>query len=153
MPIRPQLRQFYGRQWRTETRPRILARAQNKCEQCQAPNRQTVVRNHRDYPGWWFEFEGGTAHDNTGATQGAIRLSEAPGMELVESGPGARLTEIVLTVAHLNQTAGDDRDENLKALCQWCHLHHDRAQHTHNSRETRLTRKDASRPLLQEMIA
>jgi hypothetical protein len=51
---------------------------------------------------------------------------------------------IVLTVAHLNHVAGDDRDENLKALCQWCHLNYDRQHHA----ETRSIRKDAARPLL-----
>ena len=51
---------------------------------------------------------------------------------------------VVLTVAHLNHTPGDDRDENLKALCQWCHLHHDAGHH----KETRATRKDATRGLL-----
>jgi hypothetical protein len=53
---------------------------------------------------------------------------------------------IVLTVAHLNHVAGDERDENLMALCQWCHLHYDRAQHS----QTRCKRKDATRPLIAE---
>lgn len=48
--------------------------------------------------------------------------------------------------AHLNHVSGDDRDENLKALCQWCHLQYDKLQH----HETRATRKDSARPLLQE---
>ncbi len=51
---------------------------------------------------------------------------------------------IVLTVAHLNHVAGDDRDENLLALCQWCHLNYDKLHH----KETRSARKDAARPLL-----
>ncbi len=55
-----------------------------------------------------------------------------------------RWVRIVLTVAHLNHQAGDDRDENLKALCQWCHLNFDKVHHA----ETRATRKDAARPLL-----
>lgn len=51
---------------------------------------------------------------------------------------------VVITVAHLNHIAGDDRDENLAALCQWCHLIHDLSHH----QRTRATRKDAARPLL-----
>jgi hypothetical protein len=54
------------------------------------------------------------------------------------------MVHIVLTVAHLNHTPGDDRDENLQALCQWCHLTHDLQDH----HETRAARKDASRPLI-----
>jgi hypothetical protein len=61
----------------------------------------------------------------------------------VPKGP-RRTIRCVLTVAHLNHTSGDDRDENLKALCQWCHLHYD-LQHHH---ETRAARKDAARPLI-----
>lgn len=33
---------------------------------------------------------------------------------------------VVLTVAHLNRDTADNRDENLKALCQNCHFEHDR---------------------------
>ncbi|MGH9665551.1 MAG: hypothetical protein ACRD9L_14090 [Bryobacteraceae bacterium] len=61
--------------------------------------------------------------------------------------PGsARLTRIVLTIAHLNHTPGDDREENLKALCQWCHLNYDKLHH----HETRAARKDRARPLLRQ---
>ena len=32
---------------------------------------------------------------------------------------------VILTVAHLNHIPADCRDENLKALCQRCHLRYD----------------------------
>jgi hypothetical protein len=54
---------------------------------------------------------------------------------------------VVLTVAHLDHTPGHDDDDNLKALCQWCHLHYDFEHH----KQTRATRKDAARPLLKEL--
>lgn len=38
MPIRPELKQFYGVEWKTVTRPRILARAKNCCEWCGISN-------------------------------------------------------------------------------------------------------------------
>ena len=34
MPVRPELRHFYGYHWRHVVRPRILARAHGKCERC-----------------------------------------------------------------------------------------------------------------------
>ena len=34
--------------------------------------------------------------------------------------------KVILTVAHLNHIISDNRPENLKALCQRCHLNHDR---------------------------
>ncbi|MES2135770.1 MAG: hypothetical protein V4502_01750 [Pseudomonadota bacterium] len=59
---------------------------------------------------------------------------------------GSKRVLVQCGVAHLNHIAGDDRDENLKALCQWCHLNHDKLHH----HETRAARKDAARPLLRE---
>lgn len=36
---------------------------------------------------------------------------------------------VILTVAHLNHTPEDCRPENLKAMCQGCHLAYDREHH------------------------
>jgi hypothetical protein len=33
--------------------------------------------------------------------------------------------KVVLSTAHLNHDRRDDSDQNLKALCQFCHLKHD----------------------------
>ena len=49
--------------------------------------------------------------------------------------------KVVLTVAHLNHIEMDCRDENLRAMCQLCHLSYDREQHQANSRKTRRSRK------------
>lgn len=146
MPIRPELRKFYGPHWKKVIRPRILARAGDKCENCAAPNHTTVLRAFA----WWTPANAtSTAFWATGGQ---------PLQELPWAGPGIpptirgfpfhdrmHWTGIVLTVAHLNHIPGDDRDENLKALCQWCHLDHDKDHH----KATRATRKDAGRPLLQ----
>lgn len=50
---------------------------------------------------------------------------------------------VVLTVAHLNHTPEDCRPENLKAMCQRCHLRYDHDHHQRNARETRRSRKAA----------
>lgn len=39
-------------------------------------------------------------------------------------------SKVVLTVAHLDHNKNNNRFQNLAALCQRCHLHHDRHQHT-----------------------
>lgn len=148
MPIRADLRHFYGREWRTITRPRILARAGDKCEECGAPNHQVVLRAY----GWWTpggraatEFKHGFAR--------TVAFIQLPWRchQTLQTACFPRETchwvGIVLTVAHLNHVAGDDRDENLKALCQWCHLNYDKLHH----KETRATRKDGARPLLAVM--
>ena len=49
----------------------------------------------------------------------------------------------MLTVAHLNHDTTDNRDENLKAMCQRCHLRMDNELHVRNARATRMARKAA----------
>lgn len=140
MPIRPELRHFYGREWRERTRPRILARAGNCCEQCGKPNRRRVwVISLSPGSQFWTLTKSRQAWhycDGEKAGSGTYQVSYYP-ME-------PRRIRVVLTIAHLNHQAGDDREENLKALCQWCHLNHDKEHH----HETRAARKDQARPLL-----
>jgi hypothetical protein len=137
VPIRADLRHYYGRDWRIVVRPRILARAENRCEQCGVPNHTKVKRIR----GFWLEEGASWAF-------GAFRRWRTPaGGDWHKEGDPAgrvRVVRIVLTIAHLNHKAGDDRDENLRAWCQWCHLHHDAVHHA----ESRAIRKDAARPLL-----
>ncbi len=137
MPIRKEFRGFYGRAWRNEVRPRILARAGNKCEQCGVPNHATVFR----IGGSWLEV-------HVHWYQGVRKLwRDSDGSPLSKRPEGKRRkVTVVLTVAHLNHTPGDDRGENLQALCQFHHLAWDKGHHA----ETRAIRKDAARPLLRE---
>lgn len=47
-------------------------------------------------------------------------------------------SKVVLTVAHVHDPAPENcTPGNLAALCQRCHLNHDRAHHLANSAETR----------------
>jgi len=148
MPIKPELRYLYGKEWRYVTRPRILARAGDKCEQCGKPHQKTVtvmslsvggrlVQFWRSSPRLWIRC-------SDRATFPAKPFERAYWKE-----GRAHDVFVLLTVAHLNHVSGDDRDENLKALCQWCHLNYDKLHH----HETRATRKDASRPLLADAMA
>lgn len=45
--------------------------------------------------------------------------------------------KIVLTVAHLDHTPENCGDENLKAMCQRCHLRYDREHHAETAKATR----------------
>lgn len=44
---------------------------------------------------------------------------------------------VVLTTAHLNHTPEDCDDDNLRAMCQGCHLHYDKDHHAQTRAETR----------------
>ncbi len=45
-------------------------------------------------------------------------------------------TKIVLTIAHLDQHPENNEPNNLAALCQRCHLNHDRPFHIVNRKRT-----------------
>jgi glyoxylase-like metal-dependent hydrolase (beta-lactamase superfamily II) len=129
MPIRPSERHRYPQDWKT-IRARILERAAQCCEFCGIEH-GAIGRRRRD--GTFERFEG--------------REIEVASLE------GVRLTRIVLTIAHLDHTPENNDAANLRALCQRCHLLHDRGQHIRNARETRARRLDAARPLLSVMEA
>jgi len=127
MPIRPSDRHRYPKDW-TAIRARILERAGNRCEFCGLEN---GVIGRRRPDGSFERWDGiGTAH----ASLDRIRLAR-----------------IVLTIAHLDHTPENNAESNLRALCQRCHLLHDREQHIRNARENRVRRLDAARPLLSIM--
>jgi hypothetical protein len=146
MPIRPEFRHFYlGDSW-AEARGRVLERAGHRCEQCHKPNREAVW-TFRAYDGsqWWSWTLGRRQVwiDCKTGTRMKFALTTTKAAEAQTNGL-MRIVRVVLTVAHLNHKPGDDRLENLKAFCQWCHLHYDKLHH----HETRGSRKDAARPLL-----
>jgi len=46
--------------------------------------------------------------------------------------------KIVLTIAHMNHDTADNRDENLKALCQRCHNRYDMPNRVKNRKAKKL---------------
>lgn len=55
-------------------------------------------------------------------------------------------TRVVLATAHLDHNPGNNHQRNLAALCQRCHLAHDRPEHR-RQRWITLFRRRASRDL------
>ncbi|WP_372584609.1 hypothetical protein [Mycobacteroides abscessus] len=90
MPIRPENRDRYPKDWLKISRRIRLVRAQSQCEcvgECGRNTHRGRCPNRQGLPAY---------------------------------GTGSR---VILTVAHLNHTPEDCRDENLRAMCQGCHLH------------------------------
>jgi hypothetical protein len=56
-------------------------------------------------------------------------------------GTGSR---VVLTVAHLDHTPENCHDDNLRAMCQGCHLHYDRDHHAQTAEATRRAALEAT---------
>lgn len=93
-----------------------------------------IRKEQRDkYPANWKAISNRIRFERSGGyceCQGECGLHE--GRRCTEKhGRAARYAngKVVLTVAHLNHEPSDCRDENLKAMCQRCHLRYDRDLH------------------------
>ncbi len=143
MPIRPELRKYYGPEWVKTIRPGVLSRAGNRCQQCGKPNHSVAYVYCEKVDGkrvqYWVGQGGSVWRDSFGV---ALPRSRWPARGM------PRKIRVILQVAHLNHVPGDNREENLRALCGWCHLHWDAGEH----RNTRAERKDAQRPLLSNPV-
>ena len=115
MPIKKEL---YPANW-PEISTATRDRAGNKCESCGVPNHALGVR---DRFGAWHDLS-------------EFLDPETINQYLFYTWP-VKLIKIILTVAHLNQNPADNRPENLKCLCQRCHLNHDRPWNVTKIRET-----------------
>jgi len=132
MPIRPENRARYPKDWK-EISASIRARAGNRCEgspnfpSCRAPNRTL---------GYWRNSEFvpmPLALREAGATKGSsVACSD---------GTTIKIIEIVLTVAHLDHMPENCEPENLRAMCQRCHLNYDKDHHAETRRRVRMEAK------------
>lgn len=108
MPIKPENKHLYPDNWKTEIRPSILERANNCCEFCGVQN---------------YSFRYKFDHDEILPPNSNVSLKQ--------------YSKIVLTIAHLDHNPTNNHPDNLKALCQKCHLNYDKEQHMYNSALTR----------------
>lgn len=125
----------YPRDWKA-IRAAILTRANNACEQCRAPNGVVITRGEKgSRDEGTYMLEDGTVRDAvTGADRGLARGSE------YEMGT---ILRVVLTVAHLDHDEKNNDPANLRALCQRCHLAHDREDNARRRRENARSAKAA----------
>lgn len=126
MPIRPELKYFYPIDWPQVSQWVRFVRARGRCERCGRPHGETVSR--LDDGRWWDDAQA-IWRDGSGGKA----PSPAPGTDA-----GVRTTKVVLAAAHLdhNPSHCGRKHRNIRALCQRCHLLHDRAEHR---RQIRLT--------------
>jgi len=103
MPISPENRARYPKDWKAISARIRFDRAGGRCEcagECGIDHGDRCSAEH------------GKANPMTGST-------------------------VVLTTAHLDHTPENCGDDNLRAMCQRCHLRLDRHLHAKNSRKTR----------------
>jgi 5-methylcytosine-specific restriction endonuclease McrA len=117
MPIKPENKARYGKDW-PAVRKRILQREEYRCKRCRAPDRERIARGAGRHAGTYMTADAQLYDAETGellAEQHRHSDYELDHMVL-----------IVLTIAHLDQIPEHNDDDNLAALCQRCHLQHDR---------------------------
>jgi hypothetical protein len=127
----PMDRSKYPTDWPAISR-RIREREGQRCKWCKAPNGKLVARGCGSDSGTFMLENGDVFNDRSGERLGCARGSEYD---------AKTFTRIVLTVAHLDQDTTNNDDANLAALCQKCHLAHDKEQHIATARATRRGRK------------
>jgi 5-methylcytosine-specific restriction endonuclease McrA len=132
MPIKAENKSRYPANW-PEIRERILRRALHCCEQCGVPNGTIIVRGIEGDAGTYMNDEGRVFDAESGEYLGRYQMSD-----YACTGKGVK---IVLTIAHLDHVPEHCDDDNLKALCQRCHLAYDAEHHAANARKTRRARK------------
>lgn len=125
----------YPTNWKTEIRPAILERDGHACKFCKVPNRILVCRGFWKGKEVWQNDDGQIYDASNGEYYGDSYVGD------VWIGEKYRLTEIILTIAHLDRDNSNNEPENLAALCQRCHLNHDKDQHRANSRKTNEAKK------------
>ena len=113
MPIRPALRWYYPIDWPQLSHWVRFIRARGHCEHCGRPHGQ-MIQCVSD--GRWHDPKSGTWSDRFG--KAAPPPNDIP-----------RHTNVVLAAAHLDHDPSNNRPSNLRALCQRCHMHHDRPHH------------------------
>lgn len=117
MPINPELKHLYPRDWKAISHRIRFERAGGKCERCGAPH---LAWRREDSPNQFFE----TLED---AALAAVNIHE----------DDVAITRIVLTTAHLDHDPTNNNEDNLAALCQRCHLAHDLPHHLISRRVNR----------------
>lgn len=125
MPIKPENKARYPSNWK-EIRKQILERAQHRCEFCNLQNHAIGYRYQGE-----FVYMPGALRD-AGAKVGDV-IACADGSTI-------KIIRIVLTIAHMDHTPENCQPENLKALCQRCHLAYDAEHHAQTAHATRRSR-------------
>jgi len=123
----------YPSNWKTEIRPIIMKRANNRCEFCGVKH-YSVGNWNSD--GNFIPTAGNITHDAAG--NGELTYKEA--REIVnyfKDFSENKLIVIVLTIAHLDHDIKNNDFSNLKALCQRCHNRYDISYRSANRRKNK----------------
>ena len=115
----------YPANWKSEIRPAILERANHKCEFCGVENYKYIFRGYLNSGTEVYQDAEGNIYI---AANSCLILMYDFETEIRAKGKD-RAIKVVLTIAHLDHDIQNNDYSNLKALCQQCHLRHDKHHH------------------------
>lgn len=130
MPIQLRYRWLYPIDWPQLSALIRFERAKGRCEICGRPHGREI--RHLGDGRWWDE-ESRTWRNGRGRALSRLALPA--------DDAAVRITKVVLAAAHLDHDPTNNRPRNLKALCQRCHMLHDREEHHRRRWITRRMRK------------
>ncbi|MGI4876673.1 MAG: hypothetical protein ACRYG4_04235 [Janthinobacterium lividum] len=131
MPIRPEQKWYYPIDWPQLSAVVRFDRAKGRCERCRRPHGRRVFHLG---DGRWFDVDLDSWRDGRGRL---LRRLPPPGQLVFPQGRLVDLagetpipmTRVFVSCAHLDHDPGNNAPRNLAALCQRCHLEHDRPEH------------------------
>ncbi len=132
MPIKREFRWLYPVDWPQLSSMVRFGRAAGRCQCCRRPHGADVV--HLRDGRWW---DATVEIWRNGRGQVLSRLQPPALLHGIK----LRTTRVYLATAHMDHDPTNNRPGNLKALCQRCHLAHDRAEHQRRRRVTLFRRK------------
>ena len=131
MPISRHHRWLYPIDWRELSASIRFRRAKGRCEGCGRPHGRVVLHQG---DGRWWDDERQAWRDGDGRT---VRRLPPPHSVIDRT----RLTSVVLSACHRNHDPTNNHERNLAALCQRCHILHDKTEHLRRRRLTYLARR------------
>lgn len=144
MPIKPENKALYPKNWKEISHFIIHERAKNKCEVCGVNNHAV---GYRDGNGDFVMPDRGNDRDYyaglglSAVTKKMLTYKNAVMMAEIANdyyNSGFKYIVIVLTTAHLDHNPENCDYSNLKAMCQKCHNNYDRKHRDQTIRENKL---------------
>ena len=117
-------RERYNQDWEMTSLRIRTVRAQNRCEQCGIHNLAIIKR-----------FKEGIYRQATvDELRQLFEIRASFGVKEMTAIRMMKLTKVIITVAHLDHNEKNDDESNLRALCQRCHILHDKVDNRIRSR-------------------
>lgn len=142
MPIKPENKNKYPKNWKQISEDIRFNRAKNKCEVCGIKNYSV---GYRDELGKFNPTYGNIVHDLAGNGLSYPLLNKLTYKEAKEIADVCNDIDdeynyivIVLTVAHLDHNPENCDYSNLKAMCQKCHNNYDKNHRKETIRNSKI---------------